>query len=327
MKSATKMTRTPFTRSGDKPLVLVTGAQGLLGREVTLALWERADECRILALPRQRFDITRPEHYNYLVENNHRPAIIINCAAYTKVMQANVQRWKAWQANTVGVSLLAEYCSLKRIKLVHVSTDFVFGLERHREMPYHEDSAVGPTGHYGWTKLAGECEILRVAQSHAMDYCIVRTAGLFDDQSRSTFPMVIAARMLEHDTSPLEVVNDIWTNVTWARELAKVLVHVALHDVPFRLYHVANPGELTWLTVAERIAETLSRRGMRCRELRGVSKTAWYHDRQLNPDLYPNYTCLELRRYLDLGGPEMSPWTRAVDTWCNSYLRQYLPGG
>ena len=193
--------------------ILVTGGQGRLGKVLgTLG-------CR--ALSRQQMDITVPASIQHALEK-YKPALIINCAAYTQVDRAERERDLAFAINRDGAENLASACAAPRIPLIHVSTDCVFG-DGKTDHPVTEADRPMPLSVYGWSKLAGEAAIRADGRRRT---CIARISWLFDE-AEDTF----IGKMLNiaKTRSSLQIVDDAYGRPTPAGDLAKQILTLAEH--------------------------------------------------------------------------------------------------
>ena len=143
--------------------ILIAGAQGMLGHEVTRIL---AKAHTVLTARRDELEITNAEQTAQVLAL-HTPEIVINCAAYTNVDACETNSAKAFSINGLGVEILARACARSGTKLVHISTDYVF--DGTKTGAYTEDDMPRPLSEYGKSKLAGE----RYIQESLDDYIIV----------------------------------------------------------------------------------------------------------------------------------------------------------
>jgi dTDP-4-dehydrorhamnose reductase len=216
--------------------VLVTGSAGLLGRAFathTPTGWT--------LLPRTRadLDITDPDAVAAALDDNPID-LVVNCAAYTEVDQAESDSEAAYRANVIGPSLVAKCCCERNILLVHISTDFVFdGRALH---PYNEGDAIGPLSVYGQTKSDGE-QAVAAAQP---DHLIVRTAWLYGDEG-ACFPRTVLR--LARERGALSVVDDQVGSPTYAPHLVDGIA-VAIGAGARGVLHLAGSGQVTRLDFA-----------------------------------------------------------------------------
>lgn len=227
--------------------VLITGGQGRLGRALTAAAWPQG--WRPFAAGRTELDITNAGAVRAWVRS-HKPALIVNAAAFTGVDLAENEREAAFSINAVGPGNLAEAAAEAGADLIQVSTDFVFDGRRGR--PYVETDAIGPLSVYGASKLEGE---RRVLQAHAKAL-VLRTTWLLGGQDGSFIDAILnrAAR-----GEALRVVSDQTGSPTDVNDLARAIVVAAQRltqgATPQQVYHVAGSEAATWHQIAETAVE------------------------------------------------------------------------
>ncbi|MEU6093789.1 dTDP-4-dehydrorhamnose reductase [Streptomyces sp. NPDC047079] len=221
---------------------LVTGAAGLLGRDVVAEL--AADPDAVVTAPgRDRLDITDPAAVRAAV-TGHR--VVVNCAAWTDVDGAERSEAQAIAVNGTGVRHLARACADSGALLLHLSTDYVFPGDARR--PYPEDAPTGPVNAYGRSKRAGEQAVAELLPETGY---IVRTAWLYGTHGRN-----FVATMLELATrrATLDVVADQHGQPTWARALARQLAALGRAALagraPAGIYHGTAAGRTTWYGLA-----------------------------------------------------------------------------
>jgi len=191
--------------------ILVTGGQGRLGKVLG------ALGC--CALSRQQLDITAPASIQHALDT-YKPALVINCAAYTQVDLAQSEPDEAYAINRDGAEHLAAACTAPRIPLIHISTDCVFG-DGNTEHPVTENDTPTPLSVYGQSKLAGEAAIRADGRRRT---CIARISWLFDE-AEDTF----IGKMLNiaKTRKSLQVVDDAYGRPTPADDLAGQLLTLA----------------------------------------------------------------------------------------------------
>jgi dTDP-4-dehydrorhamnose reductase len=170
---------------------------------------------------------------------------VINTAAYTAVDDAESNEDAAWEINARGAKNVAEACAESGVRLIHVSTDYVFN--GRASGPYSEDSDTDPQSAYGRSKLGGE---LAVLAAHPAGASIARTAWLYGAGGPSFVATMLAqARAGE----PVSVVTDQTGQPTWTRDLAERIR--LLLDVPPGVYHATNSGSCSWWELAVAVYE------------------------------------------------------------------------
>lgn len=223
--------------------VLITGGRGRLARALSATAWPQG--WRPFAVGRADLDIADAATVTDWVRG-HRPALIVNAAAFTGVDLAESEREAAFAVNAVGAENLAAAAAEAGADLIHVSTDFVFDGQLGR--PYVETDATEPLNLYGASKLEGE---RRVLATHPQAL-VLRTAWLLGGQGDSFIDAILkrAAR-----GEALRVVADQSGNPTDVSDLARAIVvaaeALALGPTPQRLYHVAGSEAATWHQIAE----------------------------------------------------------------------------
>ncbi|MDX2469513.1 MAG: dTDP-4-dehydrorhamnose reductase [SAR324 cluster bacterium] len=228
--------------------VLVTGADGQLGREIRdLALSEEMTFTDVAQL-----DLTNFSAVSSLFEEKGFD-LVINCAAYTAVDRAETNEELATKVNNEAVANLARLCLEHDTRLIHISTDYVF--DGNQPTPYKEEDATNPQSVYGKTKLAGENAILETG----CEAMILRTAWLY-----SSFGANIAKTILKFADSKQEIsfVYDQIGTPTYAADLAQVIGLLVQNPQKFRsgIYHYTNEGVASWYDFAAAIV-SLSKSG------------------------------------------------------------------
>ncbi|MGW0288148.1 dTDP-4-dehydrorhamnose reductase [Streptomyces sp. NPDC003236] len=221
---------------------LVTGAGGMLGQDTVRELRERGED--VTGLGRTALDITEPASVRRALDT-HRPDVVVNCAAYTAVDDAETDEASALRVNGEGPRLLARACAAHGARLVHISTDYVFSGEA-RDTPYPEDHAPAPRTAYGRTKLAGERAVLA---EHPGGAVVLRTAWLYGAHGRN-----FVRTMLELETrrDTLDVVDDQRGQPTWSADVAARVADLGATDVRGVL-HATNSGAATWFELAREV--------------------------------------------------------------------------
>jgi dTDP-4-dehydrorhamnose reductase len=225
---------------------LVTGAGGMLGRDLVAAL-ERTGES-VTGLTRRDLDITDEAAARAAVAD-HRPDVVVNCAAWTAVDDAESQEHEALRVNGDGAANIAAACAQGGARLVHMSTDYVFRGDAAR--PYGENDAAGPCTAYGRTKLAGEEAVLRLLPGAAY---IVRTAWLYGAHGPNFVRTMIR---LERERPAVAVVDDQHGQPTWTADVATQVIALVRSRAPAGTYHATSSGETTWFGLAREVFRLL----------------------------------------------------------------------
>lgn len=222
--------------------ILITGAAGMLGRDLVPALNEKHD---VFGVDFHDCDLTDAEATRELVRR-WTPDWVINCAAYTAVDLAEAEPDKARAANEDAARHLAAACRSVGVKMLQLSTDYVFSGDKTE--PYLPTDQPHPLGVYGRTKHGGEKAVREELGERAL---IIRTAWLYGPHGKN-FVEAILAQIGRHQ--PLRVVDDQVGSPTYTVHLAGALraaIERDLHGV----YHVTNSGYCTWYCFAVTICE------------------------------------------------------------------------
>ena len=215
----------------------------MLGRDVQAAA--AAAGHAVVALSRAQLDITDPAAVRAAVTDAH-PDVLINCAAYTKVDQAEQDSEAAMAVNGAGPGVLGAAAVAHGAWTVHVSTDYVFDGTK-TSGPYVESDPTGPASVYGRSKLAGERALAEAApQSHT----IVRSSWLFGTGG-PCFPATILR--VARSRPEMQIVDDQLSSPTYTPHLAAALVSLADARNHVGVVHVAAAGETTWFRFAETV--------------------------------------------------------------------------
>lgn len=229
--------------------ILVTGADGQLGREMQIA--SRGSRNRFIftdiAGEHERLDITDPQAIADIVRENH-VNVIVNCAAYTNVDKAETDPETANLLNNIAAGNLADAMKAVNGTLIHISTDYVF--QGDMNIPCREDWPTEPLGVYGKTKLAGEKSI----EATGCASIIIRTAWLYSPFGNN---FVKTMRDLTSSRESLKVVFDQVGTPTYAGDLAETICRIIENGQLDKtgIYHFSNEGVCSWFDFAKAICE------------------------------------------------------------------------
>ena len=272
--------------------LLVTGAAGMLGRDVVAAAESAGHD--VTGLARRDLDIADPDAVRAAVRAA-RPDAVVNCAAWTDVDGAEQHEADAMLINATGAGHVAAAAPY----VVQVSTDYVF--DGRASVPYVEDDPVGPHSAYGRTKLAGVLAVVA-----AGDHAIVRSAWLFGHHGKN---FVATMLRLAEDRDEVRVVDDQIGCPTFTGHLAPALVEVAERRLTGAL-HVAGGGSCSWYELARAVFEEA---GVDCRV---VPVTTAEFPR---PADRPAWSVLRSTR---LDAPALPPWRDGLSAYLRSEVLQ-----
>ena len=214
----------------------------VIGRSGQLAQALLDQDATLIACGRDQFDLARDDAAALL--DAHQPRAVINAAAYTDVNGAEADPEGAQALNCTGPARLAEACRARGIRLLHVSTDYVFDGVR-GAAPYKETDRTRPLNVYARTKRNGEDAVMTANE----DALILRAAWIFDVRGGS-FLNAILNRL--DNGLPLKVVNDQISTPTWAPDLANALLALASRDdMPSGIFHYSGGPAASWYDFAK----------------------------------------------------------------------------
>lgn len=266
----------------------------MLGHALADALTQRGHQP--ILLPRAQCDLASEEDVKKIFD--HKPTLLLNCAAHTKVDLCEQEPDLANRVNGTAVGQMAQLSQQHGTKLVHVSTDFVFN--GRGTSPYTVDEPTAPLSAYGKSKLLGETEL----QKHApKEWLIVRTAWVYGRHG-ANFPrtMVTVAKA----GKPLSVVSDQVGSPTYTVDLAAGIL--ALVDKKANgIFHISNSGQTNWCDFAR---ATLTQFGV-AHPVSAITSADWEKQKP-TAAARPRYSVLDLSAYENVTGLKMRPWTEAL---------------
>lgn len=217
--------------------VLVTGVKGQLGHDVVLELEKRGMEA--IGVDVDEMDVTDASEVDRVIKEA-APDAVIHCAAYTAVDAAEDNEATCRRVNADGPRNIAKVCRDLDVKMLQVSTDYVFSGQGER--PWEPEDEKEPQSVYGQTKYEGELAVQELLEK----YFIVRIAWVFGIHGQNFVKTML--RLAEtHDT--LRVVNDQFGSPTYTHDLARLLVDMILTD-KYGVYHATNEGDCSWYEFA-----------------------------------------------------------------------------
>ncbi len=224
------------------------------------------------------------------------PDVVVNCAAWTAVDEAESREDEAFLVNGRGAGNVAAACAASGARLVHVSTDYVFGGDATR--PYSEHDPPGPRTAYGRTKLAGEGAVLGLLPGTGY---VVRTAWLYGAYGPNFARTMIR---LEREQAIANVVDDQSGQPTWSADVAGQIIALARLEAAGGIYHATSSGEATWFEFAREIFRLLGADTARVRP----AKSSEFP----RPAPRPSYSVLGHEALSALGIEAIAHWRRAL---------------
>ena len=235
-------------------LTLVTGASGQLGRSIkSLVKLQNVSNSFVFAT-RDQLDLSYLNNIQSYFKDR-KFDLIINCAAYTKVDKAELDEKQANLINHLAVKKIAEIAQNKNIKLIHISTDFVF--DGFKSQPYFESDVANPLNIYGKTKLAGENAVISIMKFNAI---IIRTSWVYSEYGNNFVDTILK---LVKNGNELNVVSDQIGTPTYASDLSLAILNIIRsekfnrNEQESQIYHYSNKGFCNWYDFANEIIKIL----------------------------------------------------------------------
>lgn len=230
--------------------ILVTGANGQLGKSIKKLVKINKISHDFTFISRNHLDLSFLNNIEDYF-SGQKFNVIINCAAYTEVDKAEHDENQANLINHLAVKKIAEIAEINGIKLIHISTDFVFdGFKRD---PYLESDTTSPLNSYGKTKLAGENAILSIMKFNAI---IIRTSWVYSEYGNNFVDTILK---LTQKNNNLNIISDQVGTPTYAGDLGQAILQIIKSDKfnelekASEVYHYSNEGECSWYDFAKEV--------------------------------------------------------------------------
>lgn len=243
--------------------VLLIGANSQLGR----CILDRVPaEWSVISTTSKDLDITDSIQISHMIER-HQPKTIINTAAYTAVDNAESDEAQAFLVNAKGVKNIALACEAAHIRLVHISTDYVF--DGTADQPYQTTDTPNPLSVYGRSKLAGEL----LALAHSSQSQIIRTSWLYSEYGHNFVKTMI--RLADEGRDELNIVNDQIGSPTYAGNLAQAIIELLHQPISARLLHYSDSDIMSWYEFARDIFAYRERQGLSYCQVKSVASAQY----------------------------------------------------
>lgn len=284
--------------------VLVIGKSGQLAQELVRTA---SSHFSLVCAGREDVDITCIESVKTLLEHV-KPQVVVNASAYTAVDKAESEREAAFAVNETGVKNIAKACTEHDCRLLHVSTDFVFGsqsaITNEGIVPLQPDSPLAPMGIYGESKLAGERALIDVLPENSV---IVRTAWVYS-QFGNNFVKTMLRLMASKPE--LGVIYDQIGTPTWAKGLAEWLWAVAQKPEVSGVFHWTDAGAASWYDFAVAIQELALQKGLL---ERGIPIKPLSTSGYPTPAKRPSYSVLDKTTAEQASGLQAAHWRHQLE--------------
>lgn len=230
--------------------ILVTGANSQLGKSLKNISIKKNIKHIFEFASRDQLDLSSISEIETFIKNGNFD-LIINFAAYTNVDDAETNEIQANLINYLAVKKIAEVSNQNKVKLIHISTDFVF--DGMKNEPYTETDKAAPINIYGKSKYDGEQAILSVMIKNAI---IIRTSWLYSEYGNNFVNTIL---QLSQAGKTLNVVNDQIGNPTYAGDLSQIIMEIVMSekfnsvDQPSKIFHYSNDGSCSWYDFAKEV--------------------------------------------------------------------------
>ncbi len=218
----------------------ITGAGGMLALDLQEVL--KSTERKWIAWGRSELDIVNMESVRNAL-TQEKPDVVVNCAAFTKVDEAEVRQTEALEVNVTGAKNLAKICADLKIKLIHLSTDFVF--DGNSNSPYAVHAESNPINFYGRSKRDGELAVLQAADQNL----VLRVSWLYGKHGTNFVKTMLK---LATTQKTLKVVSDQQGSPTWTMDASHALTKLAERNA-CGIFHYSNTGICSWYEFASKI--------------------------------------------------------------------------
>ena len=281
--------------------VLVTGANGQLGKSLNRLVNQNITDYRFVFSTRDELDLTDFQYIRGFIEKNQFD-VIINCAAFTAVDKSELEKENANRVNHLAVKNIAEIAKDNSIKLIHISTDYVFdGL---KQKPYNELDATSPINEYGKTKLDGEIAIMSSMTTNAV---IIRTSWLYSEYGNNFVDTILS---LAKERKKLNIVFDQIGSPTYAYDLATSILKI-IESSKFsktiqssEVLHYSNDGKCSWYDFATEIVKIS---GLEC-SIKSISSEDYKQTAKR-----PKHVLLDKSKIKDSFGLEIIYWKDSLN--------------
>ncbi|SHN11366.1 dTDP-4-dehydrorhamnose reductase [Halanaerobium congolense] len=220
--------------------VLVTGADGQLGYDVVKKLKKLNIEH--IGVDKEDFDLTNEKETKEFILD-YQPGVIVHCAAYTDVDQAEVEKELCYKVNVDGTRYVAEAAKELDAKMLYISTDYVF--DGQGDEPFEVTDQPNPINYYGETKFQGEQKV----QKSLDKYFIIRTSWVFGEHGDNFVKTMLR---LGKERDEILVIADQYGSPTYTEDLSELIFEM-IKTEKYGLYHATNEGFCSWYEFAKEI--------------------------------------------------------------------------
>lgn len=281
------------------PKVLITGANGQLGQ--ALVKHPLASEFEITPCRHTDLDICQPASIEHAI-NLHVPDIIINTAGFTSVDKAESEASLADHANHIGAGQLALACNKHQIKLIHLSTDYVF--DGSKGSKYTESDDTNPINIYGKTKWQGEMAVRRACDNHL----ILRVSSIFSEYGHNFLRTILR---LARERTVLNVVSDQISSPTYAGDIAEALFNMCKAPSHKGTYHFCGEEGVSWYEFAQAIIiEAQAHEKLSIQDIKSVTASEYPTAAKRPP--YSVLDCAKIKMTFNINQPSWREVTKQI---------------
>ena len=299
----------PMGNPAKKPLILITGSSGMLGKALIKTMRQRHEVIGVSRHPGLgdvSCDLSDERQVGELFKS-HRPSLVIHCAAFSDVDGCERDPKAAYACNVMASKFLSEACAVSRVPWIYVSTDYVFGGQK--TSPYDEKDATAPVNIYGLSKWCGEFYALASGVSSV----IVRTSWLFGPSNSSNFVNAILQSLKKE--KEVSVLDDQTDSPTSVKDLSQALQTIGEHLMaahakdPNSVWHdtfdVCNAGGTTRYDMTVQMKKDLGFKDVRVQK----ADTTQIKNRVA---VRPSYAVMSTRHYENFFGKTLRPWQESL---------------
>ncbi len=285
-----------MARDGER--IAIVGATGQLGRDLSAEARQRG--LAAIAFGHDALEVGDASSIERAFAAS-RPTVVLNTAAvHGAPFYSAAEQDASFRVNAIGAWNLARWCATHAATLVHFSTDYVFGADRRRSLPFTEDDAPAPVNVYGASKLAGE----QLAAASCAAHYIVRVASLYGvggcrAKNDSNFVELVLHKALKRE--PMTMVTDQVMSPTATRDVAERALDLLEAKAPFGIYHLAGRGHCSWYDFAR---EIVRQAGLDAE----IAATATPDEADGAIFIRPRYTALDNAAVRRAGLPDLPDW-------------------
>lgn len=224
-------------------MILVVGGEGQLGK--SLSTTAKAMSYSSMSLNRKELDVTKKISVDQVIKSL-KPNLVVNCAAWTNVDEAEKYPEQATEINAYGALNLAQACKSVEARFFQISTDYVFS--GNKQIPWDENDAKSPASSYGVSKSLGEDLVL---ESYPENSFIIRTAWLYGLDGSNFLTKIL--QKIEAQEKDIRIVDDQFGQPTLVSDLATRILQMSNITLNSKIYHATNTGKASWFDFASRI--------------------------------------------------------------------------